>query len=228
MSSVLQAIVDDIADYLATHPEFWEAPAVPVVALTAKEKISELAKQRAKLQVGCVVALLNGSVSQPDASGPIFQDLRFAVYVYENRAINTTNKPAEEIVEHVATILHHYQPQGFDSCLRCESFEEFPPENDADADKRLLAVYFSLMVGLDLTAVTTVATPVITVDGTTATLACATSGATIYYTTDGTTPTNTNGTAYTAPLTVASGDVIKARAYKTALRASAVATETVS
>lgn len=229
MSSVLQAIVEDIADYLGTHPEFWESnPAVPVVALTTKDKISELTKQRAKLQVGCVVTLLNGTVTQPDANGPIFDALRFAVFVYENRAINTTGKSAEEILEHVLTILHHYQPQGFDTCLRCENFEEVPAENDGDLNHRIMVANFSLMTGLDLTAISTVATPTITVDGGSATIACATSGATIKYTTDGSTPTYTNGTTYTTPISVASGDVVKARGYKTAMRASAVATETVS
>ena len=73
-----------------------------------------------------------------------------------------------------------------------------------------------------------VATPVITFDGSsnTATITCATEGATIYYTTGTTTPANptTASTVYTGPITVDGTLVIKARAYKTGLTTSAIAT----
>ncbi len=56
------------------------------------------------------------------------------------------------------------------------------------------------------------------------TLFSATSGATLRYTTNGSTPTSTSGTVYTGPITVTSNTTLKAIAYKTGLRDSAVST----
>lgn len=53
------------------------------------------------------------------------------------------------------------------------------------------------------------------------TITCATSGATIYYTTDGTDPDNTS-TVYSGAISIASSMTIKARAYKTGIKPSAV------
>ena len=53
----------------------------------------------------------------------------------------------------------------------------------------------------DLNNIPIVATPVVTVEGTTVTATCATDGAEIWYTTDGTMP-HVNGTRYTGPITV--------------------------
>jgi chitinase len=57
------------------------------------------------------------------------------------------------------------------------------------------------------------------------TLSCATAGASIYYTVDGNTPT-VNSTLYTAPITVANGQTIKAIAVKTGLTSSSVVSAT--
>ena len=72
-----------------------------------------------------------------------------------------------------------------------------------------------------------VATPVATPGagavgfGSTVTLSCATSGASIYYTTDGSTPDNTD-TLYTTPITINAALTLKAIAYKTNYKTSAV------
>lgn len=72
-----------------------------------------------------------------------------------------------------------------------------------------------------------VATPVITLDGTSATktvtITCSTVGATIRYTTDGSTPT-ASSPEYTGPFTVNSAVTIKARAFLTGLTVSDIAT----
>ncbi len=57
-------------------------------------------------------------------------------------------------------------------------------------------------------------------------ISCATSGATIYYTTDGTTPSATNGTEYTAAITVNETTTIKAIAVASGYDNSAVAEAT--
>ena len=54
------------------------------------------------------------------------------------------------------------------------------------------------------------------------TISCATSGASIRYTTDGSTPSDTVGTVYSTPITVAATTVIKAIAYKSGMDNSSV------
>ena len=56
------------------------------------------------------------------------------------------------------------------------------------------------------------------------TLSCATPGAVIRYTTNNSTPTETNGTVYTAPLTIDTTKAVRARAFKTNFLASQVST----
>ncbi len=70
----------------------------------------------------------------------------------------------------------------------------------------------------------TVATPTISISGTTATISCSTSGATIYYTTNGNTPT-TSSTQYSSPITLSGACTIKAIAVKSGMSNSSVASQ---
>ena len=70
----------------------------------------------------------------------------------------------------------------------------------------------------------TVATPTISISGTTATISCSTSGATIYYTTNGNTPT-TSSTQYSSPITLSGACTIKAIAVKSGMNNSSVANQ---
>jgi hypothetical protein len=181
--------------------------------------------QRSKLQVCVVLALQSGDCRDADAPGPIVNDFRMTAMVYEHRTLNTTGVSAEQMMETLMAVLQHYRPQNMSSSLVIEGWQEIPPEVDEDKPKRLLAV--QIRMGVAFTSSTTVVdTPGISIGGGSATITCSTGGATIYYTTDGSAPTNLNGTIYTAPVAVAPGTVVKARAYKTGLRASAVATAT--
>lgn len=74
---------------------------------------------------------------------------------------------------------------------------------------------------------TAVATPVISISGTTATITCSTSGATIYYTTNGNTPT-TSSTQYSSPITLSDACTIKAIAVKSGMSNSSVASKSYS
>ena len=65
----------------------------------------------------------------------------------------------------------------------------------------------------------TVATPVISINGTSATISCATAGATIYYTTNGNTPTSSS-TQYTGAITLTQACTIKAIAVKDGVSSS--------
>ena len=69
-----------------------------------------------------------------------------------------------------------------------------------------------------------VATPVISISGTSATITCSTSGATIRYTLDGTTPT-ASSTQYSSPITLSGACTIKAIAVKSGMTNSSVASQ---
>lgn len=56
-------------------------------------------------------------------------------------------------------------------------------------------------------------------------LSCKTTGATIYYTTDGSDPTTSNGTVYTAPITITNSTIIKAIAYKDGISSSIISAD---
>lgn len=73
----------------------------------------------------------------------------------------------------------------------------------------------------------TVATPTISISGTTATISCSTSGATIYYTLNGNTPT-TSSTQYSSPITLSGACTIKAIAVKSGMNNSSVASQSYS
>lgn len=75
-----------------------------------------------------------------------------------------------------------------------------------------------------VTPTQTVATPTISISGTTATISCSTSGATIYYTTNGNTPT-TSSTQYSSPITLSGACTIKAIAVKSGMTNSSVASQ---
>ena len=70
----------------------------------------------------------------------------------------------------------------------------------------------------------TVATPTISISGSTATISCTTSSATIYYTLNGTTPT-TSSTQYASAITLSSACTIKAIAVKSGMNNSSVASQ---
>ena len=69
-----------------------------------------------------------------------------------------------------------------------------------------------------------VATPAISISGTSATITCSTSGATIHYTLDGTTPT-ASSTQYSSPITLSGACTIKAIAVKSGMTNSSVASQ---
>lgn len=87
------------------------------------------------------------------------------------------------------------------------------------------------MIGFGNASTQVVATPVISPPGgtvtapTNVTITCDTSGSVIRYTTDGSSPSSTS-TQYTAPFTVSSTTTVKAKAFKSGLTDSAIATST--
>lgn len=81
--------------------------------------------------------------------------------------------------------------------------------------------------GVSPTPTQTVATPTISINGSTATISCSTTGATIYYTLNGNTPT-TSSTQYSSPITLSGACTIKAIAVKSGMTNSSVASQSYS
>lgn len=104
------------------------------------------------------------------------------------------------------------------------------PETAPSGTSKLL-IDSVVVFGVPGVVVNVVETPVIAPDGGTyyeafdATITCATADAVIRYTTDGTEPTETS-TVYTAPVTISANTTLKAKAWKTGMDASMVATAT--
>ena len=94
------------------------------------------------------------------------------------------------------------------------------------------AVAQTAVVNLTITTATPVAAPTFSPGGgtyssaQTVTIGTATSGATIRYTTDGSTPSETSGTMYSTPISVASTETLKAIAYKSGMLDSSVSSAT--
>lgn len=114
--------------------------------------------------------------------------------------------------------------------------ESIAVTNPAAGDYYILLYGYTAYSGVTLTAtytaaVGTVATPTFSpgtgtyTSAVTVSLATATTGATIRYTTNGVDPTSAS-TAYTAPIAVSATTTVKARAFKTGMNDSAVATAT--
>src|SRR5262245_2804915 len=223
MTDILQSLRDEAADFLATDAYFWEAPAVPVLGRIDQQQFNELQlaiqtrlKLAVTLQVGAAKPAPNGTA----VPGPFYDYIDLEAHCFENRNLNDTTKSVERLSDIVAAVLQNYVPAAANGPLLFQG-------NDAiqtgDPGKVLRIVRFRAKGGLSYNPAV-VATPSITNAGLTVTITCVTSGAAIYYTTDGSNPTNTNGTLYTAPFDApADGVLVKARAYKSAMRASLVA-----
>jgi hypothetical protein len=227
-TDLLQSLRDEAADFLATDPYFWEAPPVPVLGRIDKQQFSELQvsintklKLAVTLQIGAAKPAPNGTA----VPGPFYDHVELEAHCFENRNLNDTAKTVERLSDIVAAVFQNYVPAVANGPLLFQG-------NDAiqtgDPGKVLRIVRFRAKGGLSYNPAV-VATPIITNVALTVTITCATSGAAIYYTTDESIPTNSNGTLYTTPFEAAGdGVMIKARAYRSAMRASLVATLEIS
>src|SRR5438093_692836 len=225
---LLQSLRDEVADFLATDTYFWEAPTVPVLGRVDKQQFNELQlsiytklKLAVTVQIGAAKPAPNGTA----VPGPFYDYVELEAHCFENRNLNDTTKTVERLSDIVAAVLQNYVPAAANGPLLFQGNDAMPT---GDPGKVLRIVRFRAKGGLSYNPAV-VATPVIDNALLTVTITCATSGAAIYYTTDESIPTNTNGTLYTTPFDAAGdGVIIKARAYRSAMRASLVATHEVS
>lgn len=230
----VERMPEEIADYLLTDPIFNDigdpTKNVAVIAVKPKDNLNEIQQRIDKLEICALVLVTQASCETPHNGGPFFDEVEIQVGVCDNRLINGTGKTAELIAIYVHSILHGWKPPSANGPLVSgdPAYVEIPPETPADKKKRLVAARFTTSAGVSYKP-EQVVLPVIQVGpGQLVNITCATAGATIYYTTNGSAPTNATGTPWAgAPVNLAVGTVIKARAYKAAQRASKVASATI-
>ncbi len=222
-TSILQGLQLDIADRLLAEPYFSN---VPVLSENLMDIDSQIEIAIAQLGVVVVVVTPTASVRKDqDYPGPYFEQINLVIQVSENVILNRggdgIGKTCLEVAEHALAVLHGYRPQGIAETI----FANNPTINLVNDPNGLLTYHVNLQTqgGLRFD-IPVLATPTITAVGSTAELACATPNGQMFYTLNGKPPTPRNGTFYTGPVTVASGQTIKVRAwlagYVTSLLAS--------
>lgn len=172
----------------------------------------------------CVMIVTAKAGPKEDSEfGPVWE-LSHMLRVLEspivNRGSSGTLKEPTAIAERIATTLHGITPASAASPLMIEA----PGITPAD-DPRYPGVDIAFTTSGVLSAtLTAAATPSITDNAGTLTLACATAGAALFYTTNGKRPSPRNGTLYTAPITPAADLTVQVRAWLAGYLPSATAT----
>lgn len=188
-----------------------------------------------KRGLAIVIQAAGGRTPDENLQGAHFLPANIVFSVIENPEINRSANGLGEVGLDVAETL-------LDVMIKFKSAEQpgahFHPaergiERSEDVENGLIIwdVFMRVNGGSQDTQAF-VETPVITESAPLqATITCATGGADIYYTIDESRPmfqgvgfANNNGTLYTGPITLAGETTVKARAFKTSLRASLIAT----
>ncbi len=86
---------------------------IPVITQNQGD-IDTLIKQKiSRIGIACLVILEEAIQENPTATGPYFDEVRYAVEVSEQVTINRssvgTRKPILDVCEHVACALHHFE-----------------------------------------------------------------------------------------------------------------------
>lgn len=234
MSSELEILQNDIAARLAADTFFAD---VPIFAIRSKATdsiinaaLSGINRQNNKAGAAIQVLIPIADGETPEVPGPRLQ-LTITIRVQEIPEINLgtfgTLISAEDLAVRVLKDLHHYYTGRQIGPLYAAGDAltpslDFPPRLTYDIQ---LTSHYQITQGA------AVVIPTITQAAGSITITTATSAASIYYTADDKTfPSAAEGaTLYSAPFAApAAGTVIRAAAYKTALRASDVRQYTVT
>ena len=211
--SILNSRQHEIADRLLADPFF---ATIPVLVEQPCDMTFELQASVAAAGTWGVVLVPQAQVTAPNAPGPIFDPVEFAVRFRENSPV-AAGPGALETAETALALLHLYRPTTVNEVL-CAA---------PNALQRVIepnVVAYEIRVRTQAGAafsVPQVATPVATsLDGLT-TLTSTTSGAAIYYTLDGSQPAPRGPTSlfYTGP--IAMTGLLRARAWLAGYLASA-------
>jgi hypothetical protein len=221
--SILSSLQQEIADRLTADPFF---ASVPVLAEVPRDLTFELQASIAAAGTWGVVLVPQAQVSLPNAPGPIFDPVEFAVRFRENTPVSA-GPAALDAAETALALLHLYRPPSVNEVLVAapEALRRVIEPNVVTYEVR---VRTQVCVAYEIPQV---ATPVATVAGTavpyTVTLNCATAGAAMFYTLDGTAPSPRGATAalYHAPFTLAAAGTLRVKAWLAGYLASTEAQE---
>ena len=171
-------------------------------------------------KAGACLIVMKPAGTKSESDSPLFDlTVRLNVQVMTRPLINDatagggSGKQAETLKAWVMTELHDYFSGALKLGLHMADKPWSPVDDTAEGVVSYM-VHFETHTAFG--GRSSVATPDVSLSGTTLTLTCATAGATIYYTTDGTYPGSANPTSieYTTPFTVADGAVLRAGAVK--------------
>jgi hypothetical protein len=215
MSSILQQIQSDCAGALLADPWFAN---VPVLTQILQDPGSELDQALNNLGVCVTLVVPVATVAHPNQPGPYFERIRIVARVVENVIVNQnigaggTGKGALEVAEHVCALLHHFRPQNLSETVVCDN-----PTITLERDHERLAydAAFTTQGGLAW-LLPQFDAPSVSQSGRSVAIAAATNssmpvpGAAIFYTLDGTFPGPRNGALYMSPISVATGQTLRA------------------
>jgi hypothetical protein len=223
MSSILYSVQQEIANALLADPFF---AAIPVLVEVPRDLSFELQASVAAAGTWGVVLVPQAQVTAPNAPGPIFDPVEFAVRFRQNTPV-AAGPSALEAAETALALLHLFKPATVNEVLVAAP----------DALRRVIepnVVTYEIRVRTQVCAayaVPSVATPVVSSAGTqspqTVSLSCATTGAAIFYTLDGSAPVPRGATAslYSAPFMVSAACTLRVRAWLAGYLASGEAKE---
>jgi hypothetical protein len=218
---MLMSIQQEIADRLLADPFF---ATIPVLVEVPRDVSFELQASVAAAGTWGTVLVPQAQVTAPNAPGPIFDPVEFAVRFRTNTPV-AQGAGALEAAETALALLHLYRPTTVNEVLFAapEALRRVVEPNVVTYEIRVRTQVCSAY------AVPQVATPTISLAGSTVTLACATPGAAIFYTLDGTAPSPRGATAslYSTPFTVNAAGTLRVRAWLAGYLASAEAREVV-
>jgi hypothetical protein len=221
MISFAEQLTVEVADRIACDPFFWDGEAVEVLALTAKERLSDLQEALARRTLCALVTVLEVGPKPGNRRSPLLLEAKVEVHCVEDRTLNGTGKTAESMAEAAAAALVCWQPESCEDYLQFEGISDVTTSVESDQNRRILKARFSGV------AVTTfqpgqTAAPVISIVDDLAVI-IGPENATIRYTLDGTRPTP-NSPRYDSAMSVAAGQTLTARAWRAGERASLVST----
>ncbi len=211
MASILTSIQQEIADRLLADPFF---ATIPVLVEVPRDLAFELQASVAAAGTYGVVQVPQAVVSAPNAPGPIFDPVEFAVRFRENVPVST-GPHALEVAETALALLHLYRPPTFNEviCAAPNALQRVTEPNVVTYEVRVRtqagAGYAVPRLAAPGIASTGLASPQ------TVTLSSAAAGAAIFYTLDGSQPAPRSPTAvfYTGPFAVGAPSLLRTRAW---------------
>jgi hypothetical protein len=211
MASILTSIQQEIADRLLADPFF---ATIPVLVETPRDLTFELQASVAAAGTYGIVQVPQAVVSAPNAPGPIFDPVEFAVRFRENVPVST-GPHALEVAETALALLHLYRPPTFNEviCAAPQALQRVVEPNVVTYEVRVRT-----QAGAGY-AVPQLDPPEIASAGLTApqtvTLSSDEAGAAIFYTLDGSQPAPRSPTAvfYTGPFVVGAASLLRTRVW---------------